>query len=212
MQPNSFLSLQELALTDPVAAYGRLLGLQTRPVTLNVQASFSSFALNQIPISQPLDQIISRRTWVDNLTFELQLPNAFVGNILLPDALMKMKASPGVSVRTTVMSGPRYLITDTFTPLENFVNVISSRWQAGWQIYKNQQVKTDFMLTAIPFNDPSNTPPYVVTLTYNGWQFDDMSLTMDEISCDQAQNELCAAGVLVAKQMGVRTIFCAAGG
>jgi hypothetical protein len=206
MQPYRWNSLAELAVIDPVAAYGRLLGITTKPVTMNAFASFSSLALNQIPIKVPLDQTITKRTWIDNLQFSLQLPNAFVGNIFLPQALLALKASSGVSVRTTVLSGPRYLVSDTFTPIENFVNLISSEWAAGWQIYKFQQVQTEFMLTQIPFNDPSNTPPYNVTLTYNGWQFDDGQC--DEISCEQAICELIKAQVVIPKDICGRRVLC----
>jgi hypothetical protein len=206
MQPYGRLSLAELAVMDPVAAYGRLLGITTKPVTMNAIASFSSLAIGQLPVRVPLDQTITKRTWVDNLAFEIQLPNAFVGNIFLPQALATMKASPGISVRTTVMSGPRYLVSDTFTPIENYVNLINSDWTTGWQIYKFQQVQTEFMLTAIPFNDSSNTPPYNVTLTYNGWQFDDG--TCDEISCDEAISELIKAEVVQAKQICGKRVLC----
>lgn len=205
MQPYSRISLKELAILDPVAAYGRLLGIPAAPVSMNAVASFSSFALNQIPIKAPLDQTITRRTWIENLTFDLQLPNAFVGNIFMPNALASLKASPGISVRTTVMSGPRYLVADTYTPLENYVNIFHSQWASGWQILRFQQVQTEFMLTAIPFNDSSNTPPYNVTITYNGWQF--QSGDCDEVSCDYATEQLINAGVLE-KNSGISRGFC----
>jgi hypothetical protein len=206
MQPYARLNLAELAVIDPVAAYGRLLGIPATPVTMNAIASFGSFALNQLPIKQPLDQTISKRTWIDNITFELQLPNVFVGNIFQPQALATLRQSPGVSVRSTVMSGPRYLVSDQFTPIQNYVNIISSTWVTGWQIYKFQQIQTEFMLTAIPFGDVSNAPPYVVTLTYNGWQFMDGSC--DECSCDFAQKELVKAGVLTEKQIFGARVVC----
>lgn len=205
MQPYARVSLKELAIMDPVAALGRVLGLQTRPVSLNAIASFSSLAIGQIPVRVPLDQVITKRTWIDCLSFDLQLPNAFVGNIFLPQAIATLKAGPGVSVRTTVMSGPRYLVSDTYTPIENYVNLIKPDWGTGWQVYKFQQIFTEFMLTAIPFNDPSNTPPYNVTLTYNGWQFDDSGC--DEISCDGAIQELIKRGVCEAAEFGRKT-FC----
>jgi hypothetical protein len=194
MEPYGRMSMEELAMVDPVAAYGRLRGYPTAPCSFNAQASFSSLTLDQVPIKVPLDQIITVRTWIDNITFEVQLPNAFVGNIFLPDALSKMRDSPGVSVRTTVMSGPRYLVGDTYTPIENYTNIMASRWLAGWQILKYQQVQTEFMLTQIPFNDPSNTPPYIVNLTYNGWQF--VNGGCDDVSSDFAIEKLVDAGIL----------------
>lgn len=200
MQPYARMSLQELALINPVAAYGRIRGFPTAPVSLNCEASFSSFTLDQTPIQQPLDQTVQARTWIDNITFELQLPNAFVGNIFLPQALAALKESPGVSVRTTVMSGPRYMVTPTFTPLENYTNLFQSSWVAHWQLLRNQQLLTEFILTAIPFNDSSNTPPYNVTITYNGWQF--LNPACDDMTAEDAQLALIKAGVLT-KDTGI---------
>jgi hypothetical protein len=188
------MSIAELAVMDPIAAYGRLLKIPIAPVVFNAIATFSSFALNQIPVRQPLDQQTSRRTWIDNLAFELKLPNVFPGNLFLPQSLKDLKASPGVSVRTTVMSGPRYVVAETFTPIENYVKMFDSDWTVGWQIAKFQTIQTEFMLTAVPFNDPSNAPPYIVTLTYNGWQF--MDGTCDDISCEFATDQLTKAGIL----------------
>src|SRR5277367_2928200 len=107
MTPYSNISLAELAVRDPIAAYGRLLGIKAGPICMNSKAVFSSFTLNQQPIVQPLDQIVAKRTWWDNVTFTLELPNAYTGNIFMPDALASLKASPGISVLLTVMSGPR---------------------------------------------------------------------------------------------------------
>lgn len=200
MQPSNRISLEELAIIDPVAAYGRLRGFQTAPVALNAVASFSSFALNQLPIKVPFDQIITMRTWIDNITFSIQLPNLFGGNIFFPQSLAALRTSPGISVRTTVMSGPRYLVSDTYTPLENYANMVQTQWTSGWQILKFQQIQTEFMLTAIPYNDVSNTPPYNVTITYNGWQFQNGQC--DDVSSDFANEQLVKAGVL-SKDTGI---------
>ena len=194
MQPYHRMSIAELAVLDPVAAYGRLLKIPISPVLFNAIATFSSFALNQIPIKQPFDQIVSKRTWINSITFDLSLPNVFAGNIFLPQAMAALKQNPGVSVRSTVMSGPRYVVADVFTPLENYVNLFKDDWMAGWQIYPFQTVSTEFMLTSVPFNDPSNAPPYIVTLTYNGWQF--MDCQCDDIDCEFAVKKLIEAGIL----------------
>ncbi len=199
-------SIVDMALRDPVQAYLRLLGYQERAVVFNSVASFSSLALNQIPQTQPLDQQITRRTWINNLTYTLALPNVNIGNIFQPQSMSFLKDSTGIAIRTTVMSGPRYVVTDTFTPLENYINKLHSQWPSGWQIYKNQQINTDFMLTAIPFGDASNTPPYNVTVTYNAFQFDDLSC--DDLTCEQAQQGLCELGILTTKSLGGKTLFC----
>jgi hypothetical protein len=200
------MSLHDMAIIDPIQACMLARGYSRRPVTMNTAGIFSSLALGQGPIQNPLDQQISKRTWVDNFAYNLVLPNAFVGNVFLPDAMAKLKENTGITIKQTIMSGPRFVITDTFTPLENYVNAMWARWPAGWQINRNQQLLTEFMLTAIPFNDPSNTPPYGTNLTLNGFQFDDMSC--DEMSVDDAQCELVDRGLLEVKEIRGKKCYC----
>lgn len=210
MLPFKAKSLEELAVLDPVAAYALLRGLQPKPVCLNAYASFSSFSVTQQPITQPLDQTITRRTWITDVEFDLQLPNAYVGSIFLPQALAQLKQSPGVSVQITVMSGPRYLVSDTFTPIDSFCSTYKSQWASGWQVEKFQQIQTKFLLTQVPFNDASNAPPYIVTLTFNAFQFD--SPDCDEVSYEYARNELVRVGCL--KRVcaeGFPPLYCAGG-
>ncbi len=206
MQQRYDLSLKEMALTDPVRAYMLLRGYTGRPVSLSTTLTFSSFALNQNPIVEPLDNQNERRTWIDNVTYSISLPNAQVGNIFYPQSVNEMKASTGISTKFEIMAGPRYVMNSSFMPLENWVNQAASRWQAGWQLFKNQQIKTTATLTAIPYNDASTTPPMVVTISFNGWQFDDMQC--DDMSCEDAQEGLVQIGYLVPKEVGGKKFFC----
>lgn len=187
MQPHAF-DIEKLALTDPVAAYGRLLGIPTAPVTFNTVVSFSSFALNQIPLQQGLDTTIAFRTWIDNLTFTVATPGLFVGNIFQTLFLSQLKKSTGVSIQVIVHSGPKYLVSEQFTPLENFVNEFASRWPAGWPLYKQQNILTNFMLTQVPSGDDSNIESYDITLSWNGWQF--LDHTLDEMDGPMAACKL----------------------
>jgi hypothetical protein len=180
---------------DPIAAYGIILGIPRIPISFNASGSFSSFVLNQDPIEGDLDTTIAQRTWIDNLQYDLQQPNVFSGNIFktLYDAMLRQ--APGVSVRVTVHSGPRYLVSPKFTPLNNFVNLISSRWVSGWPLFKQQSIEVEFMLTQAPPSVNPNGPPYNVTLTFNGWQF--LDHTVDEISVDVAAYKLRELGFWV---------------
>lgn len=184
MQPRIYNDIERLALIDPVAALGILMGVKTAPVSFNATATFSSYTLGQIPIVAPLDQVIQARTWLDSATYDIQVPNAFIGSVFQSTSLRNLRASPGISVQTTVLGGPKYLVTPNFTPIDNYVNIFASRWIDGWQIAKLQTIQTQFMLTAIPFGDAAGTPPYVVTLTYNGWQF--LNCSLDDICAADA--------------------------
>lgn len=192
MQPHHD-DVLKLALTDPVAAYGRLLGIPTAPLSINTVASFSSFGLNQIPVSAGLDTTLAYRTWIDNLTFDLSCPGLFTGNVFQAPFMAALKLNPGISVRVTVHSGPKYLVTENFTPLQNFVNMFASRWSAGWVLYKQQNILTEFMLTAVPSGDDTGLQAYNVVLTWNGWQFLDHCL--DDMTGEEACCELRKLGI-----------------
>jgi hypothetical protein len=196
MEPN-YPNLQNLAMLDPIAAYGIVMGIPRIPISINASGSFSSFAIPQPPVEAGLDTTIAQRTWIDNMQYSLQQPNVFNGSVFktLYDAMLK--AQTYVSVRCTVLSGPRYLVSPNFTPLENFVNIISSRWPSGWPLFKQQNIQVEFSLTQSPPTSGGNAPPYNVTLTFNGWQF--LDHTVDEISVDVAAQKLRELGIFVPK-------------
>jgi hypothetical protein len=196
MEPKAVF-IQDIAMVDPIAAYGIILGIPRIPISFNASGSFSTFDLGELPIEAGLDTTIAQRTWIDNMQYSLQQPNVFAGSVFktLYDAMLK--AQTGISIRCTVHSGPRYLVSPNFTPLENFVNLISSRWPAGWPLFKQQNIQVEFMLTQSPPSSDVNGPPYNVTLTFNGWQF--LDHTVDEISVDVAASKLRELGFFVPK-------------
>jgi len=196
MEPKAVF-IAELAAVDPIAAYGILLGIPRIPISINASGSFSSAALNQLPIEAALDTTIAQRTWISNLAYTTSMPNCFAGNIFKPQFDFNTKLIPGISVRLTVQSGPRYLVSPEFTPIENLSNLFSQPgWVAGWPLFKQQSIQVEFQLTqAPPFSVGSNAPPYNVTLTFNCWQF--LDHTVDEVSVDVAACELRKAGFYV---------------
>lgn len=151
---------------------------------MNAQAIFSSFAVPQIPVEGDLDTTVSQRTWIDNITYSLQQPNVFSGNILKTLYDASLKQAPGISTRVTVHSGPRYLVSPSFTPLENFAFMFAARWPAGWPLYKQQSIKVEFALTQPPPSVQPNAPPYIATMTFNGWQF--LDFTIDDLCVEKA--------------------------
>jgi hypothetical protein len=196
MEPRSN-RIQELAMEDPIAAYGIILGIPRVPISINASGSFSTFDLGELPIEAGLDTTIAQRTWIDNIQYSLQQPNVFAGSVFKTLYDWGLRAQTGISIRCTVHSGPRYLVSPKFTPLENFSEVISARWAHGWPLFKQQNINVEFMLTQAPPTSDVNGPPYNVTLTFNGWQF--LDHTVDEISVDVAASKLRELGFFVPK-------------
>jgi hypothetical protein len=185
--------LQDIAMVDPIAAYGIVLGIPRIPISINASGAFSSAAVGQ-EIEAGLDTTIAQRTWIDNIQYSVQQPNTFQGNIFKTLYDANLKIQPNISVRLTVHSGPRYLVSPKFTPIDNFVNLMASRWASGWPLFKQQNIEVEFLLTGtFPSSDPG--PLYNVTLTFNGWQFLDHSC--DEISVDVAACKLREMGIWV---------------
>lgn len=192
------VDIEKLAMLDPIAAYGIVLGIPQIPISMNCSASFSSFALDQQPIEGDLDTTIAQRTWIDNIQYSLQLPNVFSGNIFQPQYIANLKQSPGINVQMIVQGGPRYLVSPNFTPIENFINLMdSSRWPGGWPLFKQQSIQVFFDLVVAPPSADPNGPPYNVTMTFNGWQF--LDHTVDEVSVDVAARKLRELGFFVPK-------------
>ena len=197
MEPRAH-SLSDLALRDPIAAYGVLSGVPQIPISMNCQAKFSSFDTQQIPVVAPLDTTIAQRTWVDQVNFDVQVPNLFNGNVFKTQFDANLRQAPGVSIQIIVLGGPRYVVSPEFTPINDFVHYFAARWPAGWQLFKQQSIKTSFMLTQPPGGAGVNAPPYTVTLTFSGWQFEDHRI--DEVSRDFAIDQLRKAGFAVPPQ------------
>jgi hypothetical protein len=194
MQPKA-QGIQDIAAFDPIAAYGIILGVPRIPITINASGSFSSFALNQDPIEAGLDTTIAQRTWISNVQYSLQQPNVFNGSVFKTLSDMCLRASTGIGVRLTVHSGPRYLVSPKFTPLECFAAQFKSEWPAGWPLFKQQNIEVEFQLTQSPPTSGQNGPPYNCTLSFNGWQF--LDHTVDEIDVDVAAAELRKLGFWV---------------
>jgi len=190
----AYSTIRDLAMVDPVSAYGVLMGVPRVPFTANMVASFSSLTVGGVPVPASLDQEIYQRTWIEKFQYQLLMPNAFPGQILKTAWDAYLKWAPNcVSAQFIIQGGPKYYANPTFTPLENFVDVFNTSWPRGWPIYKFQSMQGLFVLTAIPGG--ANFPPLTVTVTLTGWQFLDPSV--EEIPADACARRLRAAGFCV---------------
>jgi hypothetical protein len=194
MQPEAF-DLTKLALYDPIAAYGILLGIPRVPIIMNSSVSFTTFTTEQIPIEAALDTTLAYRTWIDTVTYSVNPQGQFQGNVFQTTYAGYLRFATGISVRAEVLAGPKYIISQQFTPLENYCFQFAARYPAGWPLFKQQQINHEFMLTAVPGGSTTNLTSYDVTLTYAGWQFLDPSL--DEMDASEARECLRNSGINV---------------
>lgn len=186
------VDLRKLALVDPIAAYGFLVGMRRLPVSINVTGTFPTNTVG-LQVEGSFDTQIDTRTWIRNIAFTLDQPSSFAASIFQAQFLKFLKEVSGVSARIEVASGPRYIEALHLTPLENLVNIFDNDWPNGWCIQKLQTVGVTFQLTRA---QPS--VPYNVVLTFNGWQFGDPQI--DDISLSHAIACLRKAGIDVPEQ------------
>jgi hypothetical protein len=174
-------------------AYGIYTGIPLVPYMQSMSVSFSSFALGQQPLETSLDTTtLSTRTWINNISPSYQQPNVFAGNVFKTQYDAALRQAPGVACRLTQFSGPKTLLSLNFTPLENITDVFTRMWTNGWQLYKFQSIKGEFQLTQAPPGTDPNGPPYIVSLTFGGWQFEDPCI--DDITPNEASQRLRKAG------------------
>lgn len=192
MEPTP-VDIARLALYDPIAAYGLMLGIKRLPIHLPVAATFSSFTVPQAPIVGDLAVTIANRTWIQKINYSLSQPNEFAGNIFKPLYDACLKYHPGISVQVAILGGPRYVTAPAFVPLENVADLIDPSWPAGWVLQKQQSIQVQFQLTDPPSTTSPNGPPYTVNMTFTGWQFEDPR--MDDVSHEDAIAALQEAGI-----------------
>lgn len=191
MQPKAEF-IRDIALWDPVAAYGILTHIPRIPIFMNTRVSFTSFVVDGVPISAALDQTVSSRIWIQDIRFSVRQPNVFAGTSQKTQYDAALKQSPGVDARITVYSGPRYMPAIEYVPLENLADTIIAIYPSGWPLFKQQSIKTEFVLAQAPPAVTPNAPPYNICLTFRGWQF--LDHTLDEMDAHCAADLLRKAG------------------
>ena len=180
--------VRDLALENPRAAYGIVVGVPRVPFVGNLVAAFQSPATFAVPVIADLDTTIVQDTWIHRINYGIIQPNSpYVGSPFDSLSQTMFKFVPNVSARVMVQSGPRYFLNQQFCPIENLADLLAVGWPAGWPLFKYQSVQAELILTSAP---PSI--PLILTITLLGYQFLDKSL--DDISDEEARRRLKVLG------------------
>ena len=187
MQPHASL-VRDMAMENPRAAYGIVVGVPRVPFVGNMVGNFQSNATFAVPVLGDLDTTIVQDTWIHRINYTLLQPNSpYIGSPFDSLSQYCFKQIPGISVMFQVQSGPRYYLNQQFSPLENVVDLMAQGWPSGWPLFKYQSIEAQFILT-----NPPPSVPLTVTVTLLGWQFLDKSL--DDISDEEARRRLKVMG------------------
>lgn len=176
--------IQDLVYWDPVSAYAIVRGVKRLPWSWNIKVTFSTFAVGAIAEGDS-DTTLNCRTWVDNMTYRVDVPNVFAGNIFKAQFDAELRKNTGVDMRLESGDCPRFAESITYTPLENVINVLASRWPKGWRLDPFAGLRASFLLVRPPPAVAPNGPPYIVTVTFNGWTLGDPCF--DEMSDGEAR-------------------------
>lgn len=169
------MMIADLAVTNPKVAYALVLGVPRAPILLNLHASFATGAPNT-PIEADL-ATLTDDVWIRDVVYTVQRPNAYLGNILKEQSDFYNQAIPGVSVKIIAGTGPKYLLSPDFVPLQNLAAIFERDWKGGWTLDAYSILHAEFVLTKTLFDAPGNSEiPYDVDITFHGIQFFDRFL------------------------------------
>lgn len=173
MEPKGNPTIEHMAAHDPVAALAMALHVQRVPYSWTITGQFSTLDNFEETVAANQQEPLSQRTWIESIEYNILLPNVFTGQVLKSLSDAALRYSTGVIARLWCYDGPKYVIAQDFTPLENLLSNVEMRWPAGWRLEKNAALKADLQLTQAPYASDSNIGPMIVNITFNGFQFFD---------------------------------------
>ena len=184
----SAAGIMDMALWNPRAALGIIMGIPRVPITMNAVAQFNSPATDATPIIGALDTTITQETWIQRMNYSIIQPNAFQGNIFKSQSDYYFKFASGINISMEINSGPRYVTSIEPTPIENAADLLACNWPSGWPLFCEQSLRVFFTLSQSP-----PTVPLIVTLSFLGWQFIDKCI--EQMSDEFARCKLRELGI-----------------
>src|SRR5208283_4680368 len=91
-------NVRELALSNPRAAYGIVVGVPRVPFVGNLVAQFQSAATFAVPVLADLDTTIVQDTWIQRINYGIIQPNSpYLGSPFDAPSQAAFRYVPGVS-------------------------------------------------------------------------------------------------------------------
>lgn len=91
---------------------------------INIRGTWATTDANQTVRGQ-FDGLVEADLWVKDVQYTVKRPNAFAGSIFKPQADYFNMKNPNIDFQLIINSYCRYLISPTFTPLENIKQAFS---------------------------------------------------------------------------------------
>jgi len=162
--PADILSAAQFA---PQIALAKALQIPFAPYLLNIANTFtdSTTLVSQPQSFQGGQQRLDQATVVDDVTFQIDSPQAFIGQLgkSLSDYFYGLQS--GITATMEVQGAPRYAVAPFYTPIRSLCDGLNRAWPYGWVLTNNQIVNMQFQQSI-----PVPTPPVTVTVTFRLWQ------------------------------------------
>lgn len=157
---------------------------------LNVSGRWTGGAADQnIPYTLA-EGIVEADLWVRKITYTVQRPNAFAGNILKAQSDYYNRLNPNINFTMTVKSYCRYVISPTATPLENIEQVFECVCPVGFVLGCSSQFSGNFTNLRALANDEI---PTIATITLHTVR---LPTRYDQCGVNEAVARLQKLGIL----------------
>jgi len=110
---------------------------------INLVGRFNDGAANQ-SVQGQLTGIVETDLWVRKVTYTVQRPNAFAGNIFKAQSDWYNRLNPNINFTLSVKSYARYMISPEPTPLENIEQVFECVCPIGFVLGCSTQMSAFF--------------------------------------------------------------------
>jgi hypothetical protein len=112
---------------------------------INLTGRFVDTTADQPNVIGQLNGIVEADLWVRKVTYTVRRPNAFPGNIFKAQSDYFNSQNPNIDFTLTVKSYCRYVISDTFTPLENIEQTFECVCPVGFVLGCSSQMTAQFI-------------------------------------------------------------------
>lgn len=112
---------------------------------INITGSFVDTAADQPDVIGQMTGIVEADLWIRKVVHTVRRPNAFANSVFKAQSDYYNSKNPNIDFQMTVKSYCRYVISDTFTPLENIENTFECVCPVGFVLGCSSQITTRFV-------------------------------------------------------------------
>ena len=190
--PNRDDKILRLAARSPRSALAELTGAIIAPFMGNITVVFPDPSVTIIGGNLDVT-VLGADTFIQDLVFDIQAPNAFTGNVWKSMQDFFFNKTSGIQATLHVTGRPKYAVADNMTPISSLMDFIPANWPEGWMLKKENSLHMDFSPgSPLPAGTENGFFPYTVTATFRGWQY--VCQDIDNLSTDQVLAALKSSG------------------